>query len=70
MEEHNFLIRVQELEKSIDEFMTSLENLSLFCELDNLREGLFPNMFIVGLNITNHQIKKQLLQGEDLKVTT
>ncbi|KAK9729905.1 hypothetical protein QE152_g15711 [Popillia japonica] len=52
--------------ESIEEFVTALKNLSLSCDLGDLRETLVRDMFIAGLNINNRGIKEKLLQEDCL----
>ncbi|CAG9836256.1 unnamed protein product [Diabrotica balteata] len=67
VEKHYFLTRVQKDGETIEDFMTSLKNLSLTCELGILKESLVCDMFIIGLNPKYHSIKQKLLQEVDLK---
>ncbi|XP_072384453.1 uncharacterized protein [Diabrotica undecimpunctata] len=62
VERHYFLTRVQKDGETIEDFMTSLKNLSLTCELRILKESLVCDMFIIGLNPKYHSIKQKLLQ--------
>ncbi|KAK9730165.1 RNase H-like domain found in reverse transcriptase [Popillia japonica] len=66
VERHNFLTRSQKDAESIEEFVTALKNLSLSCDLGDLRETLVRDMFIAGLNINNRGIKEKLLQEDCL----
>lgn len=66
VERHNFLTRTQKMDENLDEFITSLKNLSLTCDLGTLRESLVRDMFIVGLNTNYGSIKEKLLQEDNL----
>ncbi|XP_072377693.1 uncharacterized protein [Diabrotica undecimpunctata] len=68
VERHYFLTRVQKDGETIEDFMTSLKNLSLTCELGILKESLVCDIFIFVLNPKYHPIKQKLLQEVDLKI--
>lgn len=65
MERHKFFSRTQG-EQTIEQFITSLRNLSFSCDFDKLREGLIKSVFICGLHSRHKDIKEKLLSsGED-----
>lgn len=64
VEHHNFLIRMRKPDESVEE----LKNFSLTCDLTTLRESLIRDMFIVGLNKNNYQIKERLLPEDDFNL--
>ncbi|XP_075164707.1 uncharacterized protein LOC142237220 [Haematobia irritans] len=66
MERHKFFTRKQTNSESIEEYITSLKNLSLSCEFGALREDLVKDIFICGLlpNFANE--KERLLREKGL----
>lgn len=66
IERHAFFTRKQAMDESIEEYLTVLQNLSLTCELDKLREGIVRDMFICGLSEDNNPIREQLLAEGDI----
>lgn len=62
---HKFFTRSQK-EESIEDFVASLNKLSLDCEFKDLREGLVKDILILGLK--NNQLKERLLRESDLKL--
>lgn len=61
-ERHKFFTRQQQNNESINDYITVLQNLSLNCQFDALRESLVKDVFICGLNADNIEIKKRLIQ--------
>lgn len=48
--------------------MMALKNLSITCDLGNLKDSLTCDMFIIGLNPKYHMIKQKLLLQDKLTV--
>lgn len=67
MERHKFFTYVQG-EQSIEQFITSLKNLSFSCEFDKLREGLIKSVFICNLNSRHKDIKEKLLSSGNISL--
>lgn len=64
MERHKFFSHTQG-EQTIEQFITSLRNLSFSCDFDKLREGLIKSVFICGLHSRHKDIKEKLLSSGD-----
>lgn len=65
MERHNFFTQTQG-ERTIQQYMTSLKNLSYTCEFGALRDDLIKSIFICGLNSRHNDIKEKLLSSQDI----
>lgn len=61
MERHKFFSRKQSADESIEQYVTSLKNLSSSCEFEQLREDLIKDIFICGLLPNYAHIKEKLL---------
>lgn len=68
MERHKFFTRTQQAGESIDEYVTSLKNLSLSCDFNNIREDLVRDIFVCGLNNNWSNIKERLLNEGSIKL--
>lgn len=60
VERYKFFTRYQKDDESLDEYCTTLNNLSKSCDLSSLKESLVKDMFVIG--IRNKYIKERLLQ--------
>lgn len=66
MERYSFFSRRQGPDESIDEFVTSLKNLSLTCDFGTLREDLVRDIFICGLHNKFSHLKEKLLNEDKI----
>ncbi|XP_055916267.1 uncharacterized protein LOC129949066 [Eupeodes corollae] len=66
MERYSFFSRRQGPDESIDEFVTSLKNLSLTCDFETLREDLVRDIFICGLHNKFSHLKEKLLNEDKI----
>lgn len=62
VERYNFFTRMQNTDETIDEYITTLTNLSNSCEFSTLKESLIKDMFVIG--IKDSKIKEKLLQED------
>ncbi|XP_055856265.1 uncharacterized protein K02A2.6-like [Episyrphus balteatus] len=68
MERYSFFSRRQGPDESIDEFVTSLKNLSLTCDFGSIREDLVRDIFICGLHNKFSHLKEKLLNEEKISL--
>lgn len=61
MERYKFFTCRQQLEQSVDEYVTVLKNLSLNCEFGVLREDLVRDIFTCGLSAKMSNVREKLL---------
>lgn len=61
MERHKFFSRRQAPEETIEQYVTSLKNLSSSCEFGQIRDDLIKDIFICGLLTNYAHIKERLL---------
>ncbi|XP_063375179.1 uncharacterized protein LOC134662804 [Cydia amplana] len=64
VERYNFFTRYQN-EETLDQYVTSLNNLAATCDFGTLKDSLVKDMFIIGLK--NEIIKEKLLQNQELQ---
>lgn len=61
--------RKQSVGETLNEFVTSLQNLSLTCDLGVLRESLVKDVLINGLHTNNTYIREKLLMDDPISIT-
>ncbi|CAH0720458.1 unnamed protein product, partial [Brenthis ino] len=64
VERYNFFTRTQQIDESLDNYVTVLNNLVMSCEFNTLKDSLVRDMFVIG--IQNSKIRESLLQQEKL----
>ncbi|CAH0729861.1 unnamed protein product, partial [Brenthis ino] len=64
VERYNFFTRTQQIDESLDNYVTVLNNLAMSCEFNTLKDSLVRDMFVIG--IQNSKIRESLLQQEKL----
>lgn len=65
-EGHIFFYRRQLEKESLEDFVTALTNLSLFCNFGNLRESLMKDIFTCGLSSPYIDIKQRLIEADQI----
>lgn len=67
MERHVFFTQVQG-DKTVQQYITTLRNLSSSCEFGALRDDLIKSIFICGLSTRHNDIKEKLLSSGNIKL--